>query len=1135
MPNTIIKASAGSGKTFRLSNEFLAVVCHDDNERTNEKISTILASTFTRKAAGEILDRILNRLAEAALNENKLEEFAKHIPLPTKNNAEQTTLLQKTTADIAKNLHRLRICTLDAFFNKIASSFALELSLPPGWTIIEETEYQRSIHEAVQEVLEASVKHNEARKLLNLLQKGEERDISREIIDLAKTLLPLVRSSDADHWDHTDSKRLGTLTHGKMTDESLQKHLAPCLSNSLNNSVSDTDWRKNILPQVADKKNKGESKPDARFESALESLLKNVQARNWEEILLKGLGNKIALGENDYYKKPIEPPLHDFVYPLVRHAQAIWSETIIHQTTATRELLDLVWEKLESILQQKRGFRFEDITFCLGNLFFRKPETLPQQLLSHRMDAPTKHLLLDEFQDTSLPQWNILKPFVQSVNKHESTTFFCVGDLKQAIYGWRGGIAEIFETVSDFLESDGAETPNTPVMAETRRNSQAIVDAVNQVFLHIGTNAAVCEKSSAAAAKWQEWFGSQPHQTLSTTKDKGYCVLEAVPNEETTETGSDDSEQDSEQKDSEQKDMESPFWKYTLDRIEQLHHKHPARSIGILFRAGKDIPTVLKGLKKRGVEASDEGGIPLTDSAAVQQVLSVMTLIDHPGDTIARFHLSNGPLAGLLPLQNYTDDFEAEKTAHCWREKLLSQGYGKTIKEFIPVLTPCDPKESQRLEKLLELAYRFDEQAAGTRTRQFIETVDAARLATPSADEVRVMTIHKAKGLEFDIVVLPDLDGKLIGMPPKVIVSRNSPTAPVNFVLRYVSKPLQFLLPEHYQKAFSQWEDDQVKESLAVLYVAMTRAKHELVMIVPEKSKKGIGTYAGVLRTGLGAAGSHSPPMEGSPAGRDSLYQNGSEDWDDGVDVNETNVHASNAAKSGLPPLVWHGLANQPVLRNLPRATPSGMELKLIFQHTETKVSEEFMEVSREDAALRGTAIHACFAQIRWLEEDKLDAKVLQRIVEQSSAGKKGKINSLEIVNDFMSMCGQPEVRKVLMRSSYPAGEEIDVERERRFAVRLRHKLLHGSIDRLVIRRLGSEVVDLEIIDFKTDQRLEGEAESEFLAERQRIYAPQIEAYCQAAGRLYPHVRSISAKLVFASVDKVAELIVVHSIPEPQS
>ena len=1088
MKSTIIKASAGSGKTFQLSNQFLDIVLRAEG-KTSETIHSILASTFTRKAAGEILDRILNRLAEAALDKKKQNELAEFVPLPAKN---RTELLQKTTAEIAKNLYRLRICTLDSFFNHIASSFALELGLPPGWSIISEPEYQCCIHEAVREVF-AESKKNEVLKMLHLLQKGEQdRNVTQEITGLAKDYLPLVRSTDADLWDHSGSDRLGSLVLGKMTDEMITASIAPL--------INDEEYLRQIVP-------KGKTgKPNGHCVNDIKRLLLKIQNQNWEELLTLKVARNFAAG--NFIIRDDVPPADDalleHILPAVRHARAIWAETIIHQTKATRSLLDLVWEKLEAVLQHKRGFQFTDITFCLGDLFLRKPNALPQKLLSHRMDAPTEHLLLDEFQDTSLPQWSILRPFIQSVTQGTKTSFFCVGDLKQAIYGWRGGVAEIFETVENFLEKEGTAEPETPDMNETWRNSQAVIDTVNQVFLNIGTNTAICEKSPLAAAKWQKWFGNDKHETKSPSKDKGYCVLEITPAEETGESNEDD----------ESMNTEKPFWKYTLNRITQLKQQHPNRSIGVLFRYGKNIPTLLKGLKKRGIEASDEGGVPLTDSAAVQHVLSVMTLIDHPGDTIVRFHLTNGPLAEMLPLQDYKDDAAAEKAAHHWRTKILTRGYGKTVKELMAALTPCEPKEMQRLEKLLELAYRFDDQATGTRTRPFIEAVQTARLATPGADSIRVMTIHGAKGLEFDIVVLPDLDVELVSSRkiPKVIVSqdlptRDSPTPSVNFVLRWVDQKLRTLLPSPYPEAFVQWQDNQVKESLAVLYVAMTRARYELVMIVPEKSKHSTGTYFSVLYAGL---------LDGRPQTTDGniLYQNGTENWDDEV-VPE---------KPKLPTLTWHALSDQLRLRNLPRETPSGQEVKRVIQGKESGMKRNATpEWNRNNASLRGTAIHACFSTVRWMEEGMLGVESLQRIAKQSVAGKRGDINFSEIVDEFFSMCNQSEVRKILLRSSYPTEEDISVETERRFAVRVQNKILHGSIDRLVIRRLGSEVVGLEIIDFKTD-RPGSESDEDFLAERKRIYVPQMEAYRRAIQAMYPNVGSISAAIVFVSMNEVVIL-----------
>lgn len=121
-PNLVVHASAGTGKTFQLSNRYIALVARGDSP------DTILATTFTRKAAGEILDRVLFRLAEAASEDKKLSELAGHIGDRGFDRSGCLALLCR----LARFIHRLRISTLDSFFIQVAQSFCLELGLPPA-------------------------------------------------------------------------------------------------------------------------------------------------------------------------------------------------------------------------------------------------------------------------------------------------------------------------------------------------------------------------------------------------------------------------------------------------------------------------------------------------------------------------------------------------------------------------------------------------------------------------------------------------------------------------------------------------------------------------------------------------------------------------------------------------------------------------------------------------------------------------------------------------------------------------------------------------------------------------------------------------------------------------------------------
>jgi ATP-dependent exoDNAse (exonuclease V) beta subunit len=170
-PNVVIRASAGTGKTFQLSNRFIGLAA------AGEPLDTILATTFTRKAAGEILDRVLTRLAEAALDSKKLAELTKHVGDSSLDRARCLDILH----NLLRQLHRIRVGTLDHFFIQIARSFSLDLGLPPGWRIVDEVVDHRLRAEAIRRVLEDKPTQDTVR-LMHLLTKGEaSRSVSRQI------------------------------------------------------------------------------------------------------------------------------------------------------------------------------------------------------------------------------------------------------------------------------------------------------------------------------------------------------------------------------------------------------------------------------------------------------------------------------------------------------------------------------------------------------------------------------------------------------------------------------------------------------------------------------------------------------------------------------------------------------------------------------------------------------------------------------------------------------------------------------------------------------------------------------------------------------------------------------------------
>src|SRR6185369_11769885 len=146
--------------------------------------------------------------------------------------------------------------------------------------------------------------------------------------------------------------------------------------------------------------------------------------------------------------------------------------------------------------------------------------------------------------------------------------------------------------------------------------------------------------------------------------------------------------------------------KFTAQQIADLAAKAPGRSIGVLCRKNDVVARMIYELKNLSVEASEEGGNPLTDSAAVELVISLLQIADHPGDTAARFHVASSPIAKEIGLKKFDDPKAAAKLSHELRTELLRDGYGAAIYRWARLLTPsCDSRDLSRLQQLVEMAY----------------------------------------------------------------------------------------------------------------------------------------------------------------------------------------------------------------------------------------------------------------------------------------------------------------------------------------------------------------------------------------------------------------------------------------------
>ena len=386
------------------------------------------------------------------------------------------------------------------------------------------------------------------------------------------------------------------------------------------------------------------------------------------------------------------------------------------------------------------------------------------------------------------------------------------------------------------------------------------------------------------------------------------------------------------------------------------------------------------------------------------------------------------------------------------------------------------------------------------------------RKTDPSSARVRVMTIHQAKGLEFDAVFLPELDSKLLGQTPAFVAGRDSPLSGINRVIRYAGDEVQRLLAPEWQQLFTEDICRRLRESLCTLYVAMTRPIHALHMIIQssERQEKNLPkTFAGLLRSALAPA--TNPPPD------TVLYEHGNSNWMSRLDPatkspapkpSEYNSRSVQLAAAGRP------------TRGLVRASPSGLE-----GGARVHLGRLLGDKSAYGLAY-GSLMHAWLEAIEWLDDGAPTDGDLRAIAAACSARIGELPTRSSLLNDFRKALRGPRVAALLSRQHYELianGKDVTLEalRELPFAFRQDDELLSGSIDRLVLVRQAAKLVAAEVIDYKTDTV----TSTAQLRELTEFYRPQLEAYQRAAARITGlSADRITAKLAFLSADEVVPI-----------
>ena len=1116
-PHRVIRASAGAGKTYQLTIRYLLLL------RSGAKPEEILATTFTKKAAGEILGRILARLAKALIDDGERKSLSEDLQGEGFYEALRKPMEKDECLELLKRLiasiHRLSVSTLDSFFQRVSTSFRYELGLPVKPMVLDERSTtakqmrMRAINAMLTDAMSDDVGMN---TLLRLMKELHHETATRSV---AEAIGEIVEGMYAIYQEVPEWEKWSTIeVVGELSKEELDRTIQ-----RLVDMESDLPVNKN-------------GKVNSNWRKDWEKSINALNSGDWEAFTRCGIVKKILADELVYSRHEIKGSWLFIYEELLGHVRSQVVKNLKLQTESTWQMLSQYDKYYTKMREQMGVMSFSDVTMKLAKYLPRQSVEVLNEIY-FRLDGQIKHLLLDEFQDTSRAQWSVIEPIAVEVSAHAEgwaeRSLFCVGDTKQAIYGWRGGCAELFDQV-EALPGIDRETSMVR-LDQSYRSSQVVLDAVNDLFSKIEGNE-LLDDYPIARRRMAEMFGEHKAARQLSGHVQLVTSIDAAARDE-VENGLEGDWDDEAQ----------THELYVGQLIKDLVKKYSGKSIGVLVNKNATVDRLLFELMQLGVMASGEGGSEISDEPAVAAVLAAMKLADHPGDHIAAFHVFNTPIAKVVGLEHASMK-AVEKFSVDLREELLNKGYAAVLMKWVKQLASvCDERSLVRLQQLVEIAEEYEQNAMGgaggeglLRPSYFVEHAKTVRKEDAKKANVRVMTVHQSKGLEFDIVVLGELDREFRSVWP-AIVDRDSASGDVVAVYRSGNKEARQCY-EPLLNAYSQVAEKQMEEELCKLYVAMTRAKHALYMVIKAAGKNKNGTvakrrksFASLLINGL-------CEVEEQPNGGRVLYERGSRNWM-GKRKNKSEVAEDyeklKLYKEDPQACVFDDIEKlfekevKEEKRMWGAVSPSSME-------GEGKLSAaEVLRVSKKSqGGLRyGELIHTWFSLIGfWGEESAVgmwddvesfrvnDAETLTQdllcsIGEEVIEGM-GEDEMMGVADRFKEMLGKAEINEVLLRRE--GGRDDKLWRERNFAVSYKgSKMMRGAFDRVVVHRSGEKVLGATLIDWKTDRFEDDQA----LAEKVEVYRPQIEAYKDALMKMLGVKReSIVGKLVFVSKGVVREL-----------
>ena len=823
---TVYKASAGSGKTFTLATEYIKLLVKNPTSYRN-----ILAVTFTNKATEEMKMRILSQLYGISKHLPDSASYLKRIKEDTGYTDEQIS--QRAGESLHLLLHNynyFRVETIDSFFQSVLRNLARELDLTANLRIgLNDTQVEE---QAVDQLID-SLTHTDVmlQWLLSYIMEKISDDRSWNIIGQVKQFgKTIFRDYYKEHSQILKQKieekgfieaYVKQLRDIRKNSQERMKEYADTFFDTLEAeqlTIDDLPFGKSGIASFFLKLNNGQMDEGIVGKRALDAVgdpskwasKKHPQA---EAIYMLAEESLIPLLRNAIEERPRQYRLFQSADLTLRHLSQL-------------RLLGSIEQKVRELNEEANRFLLSDTQQLLHQLISNSDSPF----IFEKIGTQLEHIMIDEFQDTSTVQWKNFKVLLQECMSHQQAENLIVGDVKQSIYRWRSGDWRLLNAIDQ-------EFPHADEMVEIRpletnyRSERNIVDFNNAFFTLAAEQEfmRLKEENPEGASQLQHAYADVCQQVPAQREPRGLVNIRLLPSD----------------------DYQDQTMSQLIDTVQKLRQQGVSISdMAILVRTNKHIPLIADYFAVHLPEVrivSDEA-FRLDASVSVCLLVQALHLLTHPDDLLAK-----ATIAKLYHLSILRETIAEEELLIKDRQldDLLPEAYIRHFEELkqLPLFELVERLYAifglQHLnEQSAYICAFYDQLNQFTQdnstdidafVREWEETISNKTIQSDANSGIRILSIHKSKGLEFNHVIIPFCDWKLempdiLWCEPTIAPFDALPIAPID----YSQKQMRGTI---YERAFLDEHLQNTVDNLNLLYVAFTRAVCSLFVIGQRGSK----------------------------------------------------------------------------------------------------------------------------------------------------------------------------------------------------------------------------------------------------------------------------------------------------------